>query len=82
MVYCNGYLYYSSTKSSTKGFYKFNISTGSLTKLSENCADGLIAVNNKVYFIQTAISYTNDYPNQSNGNGKLCCYDGDSIIEL
>lgn len=82
MVYCNGYLYYSSTNLSTKGLYKFNISTGSITKLSENCADGLLAVNNKVYFIQTAISYTNDYPIQSNGNGKLCCYDGNRIIEL
>ena len=82
MVYCNGYLYYSSTKSSTKGFYKLNTSTGTSTKLSENCADGLIAVNNKIYFIQTAISYTNDYPSQSNGNGKLYCYDGNNIVEL
>lgn len=82
MVYCNGYLYYSSTKSSTKGFYKLNISTGTSKKLSENCADGLIAVNNKIYFIQTAISYTNDYPSQSNGNGKLYCYDGNNIVEL
>ena len=82
MVYCNGYLYYSSTKSSTKGFYKLNTSTGTSTKLSENCADGLITVNNKIYFIQTAISYTNDYPRQSNGNGKLYCYDGNNIVEL
>lgn len=82
MVYCDGYLYYSSTKSSTKGFYKLNISTGTSTKLSENCADGLIAVNNKIYFIQTAISYKNDYPSQSNGNGKLYCYDGNNIVEL
>lgn len=82
MVYCNGYLYYSSTKSSTKGFYKLNISTGTSTKLSDKCADGLIAVNNKIYFIQTAISYTNDYPSQSNGNGKLYCYDGNNIVEL
>ena len=82
MVYYNGYLYYSSTKSSTKGFYKLNISTGTSTKLSDNCADGLIAVNNKIYFIQTAISYTNDYPSQSNGNGKLYCYDGNNIVEL
>ena len=82
MVYCNGYLYYSSTISSTKGFYKLNISTGTSTKLSEKCADGLIAVNNKIYFIQTAISYSNDYPSQSNGNGKLYCYDGNNIVEL
>ena len=82
MVYCNGYLYYSSTKSSTKGFYKLNISTGTSTKLSENCADGLIAVNNKIYFIQTAISYTNDYPRKPNGTGKLYCYDGNNIVEL
>ena len=82
MVYCNGYLYYSSTKSSTKDFYKLNISTGTSTKLSENCSDGLITVNNKIYFIQTAISYTNDYPSQSNGNGKLYCYDGNNIVEL
>lgn len=82
MVYCDGYLYYSSTKSSTKGFYKLNISTGNSTKLSENCVDGLIAVNNKIYFIQTAILYKNDYPSQSNGNGKLYCYDGNNIVEL
>ena len=82
MLYSNGYLYYSSTKSATKGFYKLNISTGASTKLSSNCADGLIAVNNKIYFIQTSISYSNDYPSQSNGNGKLYCYDGNSIVEL
>lgn len=82
MVYCNGYLYYSSTKSSTKGFYKLNISTGTSTKLSENCADGMIAVNNKIYFIQTAISYTNDYPKNLNGDGKLYSYNETNVEKL
>jgi len=82
MIIAGNYLYYSTKKSNNIGFYKFNLSTNENVKISDKCADGMLNVNSKIYFIQTAISYTNDYPSQSNGNGKLYCYDGNNIIEL
>ena len=81
MIVVNGYLYYSSSKK-TVGFYKYNLSTNQNTKISDKCADGMTAVGNNIYFIQTAISYSNDYPSQSNGNGKLYVYNGSTITAL
>ena len=81
MIVVNGYLYYSSDKK-TVGFYKYNLSTNQNTKISDKCADGMIASGNNIYFIQTAISYTNDYPSQSNGDGKLYVYIGSTVTAL
>lgn len=75
-------LYYSSKKSNNAGFYRLNLSTKENTKLSDKCADGMLNINGKIYFIQTAISYSNDYPYNSNGDGKLYCYDGTDIKKL
>ena len=82
MIIAGNYLYYSTKKSNNIGFYKFNLSTNENVKISDKCADGMLNVNSKIYFIQTAILYKNDYPSQSNGNGKLYCYDGNNIVEL
>lgn len=82
MIIADGYLYYSSKKTDNIGFYKFNLSTKEKTKLSDKCADGMLNINGKIYFIQTAISYTNDYAYNSNGDGKLYCYNGTSIEKL
>lgn len=82
MIIAGNYLYYSTKKSNNIGFYKFNLSTNENVKISDKCADGMLNVNSKIYFIQTAISYEYDYPSQSNGNGKLYCYDGNNIVEL
>lgn len=82
MIIANNDLYYSSKKSNTAGFYRLNLSTKENTKLSDKCADGMLNINGKIYFIQTAISYSNDYPYNSNGDGKLYCYDGIDIKKL
>lgn len=82
MIVYNGYLYYSSTKSGSTGLYKYNLSTNANEKLSDKCADGMRFVNGKLYYIQTAVSYVNDYPNNSNGDGNLYCYDGTSVNKL
>lgn len=81
MTVSNGYIYYS-TKSGNIGLYRYNIANGSNTKISDKCADGMISVNNKIYFIQTAISYTNDYPYNALGDGNLYCYDGKNATKL
>lgn len=81
MIVVNGYLYYSSS-SKTVGFYKYKLSTNQNTRISDKCADGMTVVGNNIYFIQTAISYSNDYPSQSNGDGKLYVYNGSTITAL
>lgn len=82
MIYSDGYLYYSSTNSKKLGFYKINVNNKTEIKISDKCADGLIASDNKIYYLQTAVSYSNDYPSLSNGDGCLYVYNGNSSIKL
>lgn len=82
MIIAGNYLYYSTKKSNNIGFYKFNLSTNENVKISDKCADGMLNVNSKIYFIQTAISYTNDYPKNSNGDGKLYSYNETNVEKL
>ena len=82
MIVAGNYLYYSTKKSKNIGFYKFNLSTNENVKISDKCADGMLNVNSKIYFIQTAISYNFDYPSQSNGDGKLYSYNETNVEKL
>lgn len=82
MIVAGNYLYYSTKKSKNIGFYKFNLSTNENVKISDKCADGMLNVNSKIYFIQTAISYTYDYPSQLNGDGKLYSYNETNVEKL
>ncbi len=83
MIVFNGYILYSSIGNGHVGLYKVNISTGEETKLSDKCAEGMTVVGDRVYYLQTAISYQNDYPIQTAGygDGRLYCYDGNKIVK-
>lgn len=70
MLIVNNVLYYSSC-STNIGLYKYDLSANSNSKISDKCADGMIEYNGDIYYIQTSISYTNDYPYQSNGDANL-----------
>jgi hypothetical protein len=82
MIIAGNYLYYSTKKSDNIGLYKFNLSTNESVKISDKCADGMLNLNGKIYYIQTAISYMNDYPNNSNGDGKLYSYNETNVEKL
>jgi hypothetical protein len=76
-------MYYSSTFENNVGTYIYNLSTSTINKIYDKNASAMINFNNKIYFIQTAISYSLDYPTNSlNSSGKLCSYDGNIINEL
>lgn len=76
LIVYNNQLIYSSTKTNV-GLYSYNLINKETTKLGSTNADGMIVANGNLYFIQTAISYTSDYPSHSSGNdGKLYYYNG------
>ena len=77
MIVFGGKLYFSSTSSARKGFFRCDLNGGNVTSLSSKNADALTVINGKLYFIQTAVSYQNDYPSQASGNdGHLYYLDG------
>lgn len=83
MLINNGILYYSSFTSAKYGLYAFNLTSKTETKISDNVADALTFIDGKLYFIQTAIKYTNDYPSHSEvgANGELYYYNGTTVIK-
>ena len=58
------------------------IASGKTTKIADTCADGISIDNGKLYYIGAAVSYTNDYPALSDGDGRLYCYDGNKVTKL
>lgn len=85
LIMKDGKLYYSSTHKDNTGFYCYDISTGKITKISNTNAHGFTVCDGKLYFIQTAIEYTTDYPyNKGNADndGKVYCYDGSKITKV
>ncbi len=82
MIVFGGKLYFSSTSSSRKGFFRCDLTGANVTNISSKNADGLTIVGGKLYYIQTAVSYTNDYPSQASGNdGHLYYLDGDVRVK-
>ena len=80
MYYYGGKLYYSSTDQ-TVGSYYYDISTGSTVKISDKVGEGFVVINDEVWFIQTAVNFVKDYPSHTgDGDGKLYCYDGNTVI--
>lgn len=80
MKVINGKLYYSSYFGDT-GCYEFDLSSNHSIKISDSCGHGFLSAYNGIYFIRTALTYQNDYPSHSNGDGKLCFYNG-SLIKV
>lgn len=80
IVVNNGKIYYSDMNGQT--FNVYDIASGKTTKIADTCADGISIDNGKLYYIGAAVSYTNDYPALSDGDGRLYCYDGNKVTKL
>lgn len=85
LILFGGSLYYSSTNSKNTGLYRYDLTSGQTVKISDKNAHGFTVCNGKLYFIQTAVTYTNDYPYQTNGNskndGKLYRVEGNMTVK-
>ncbi|MBE5732579.1 MAG: DUF5050 domain-containing protein [Clostridiales bacterium] len=69
-------LYFSSTHKNNTGIYKCDISQSSpsATRVSSKKANGIVAYNGNVYFLNSSVSYVKDYPVQATDcDGKLYC---------
>ena len=79
-------VYYSSTKGSI-GTFCYNLSTSQNANISDDVADGITLINNQVWFIQTAVEYTellgvSDMPiHAGEGDGYLYVYDGNIVTK-
>ena len=77
----DGQVYYS-TNGTNVGLYK------GTQKISDKVAHGLIKVGNSVYFLNTDVAYSLDYPSHEKksgsyvGDGKLYCYDGTTATKV
>ncbi|MCH5152504.1 MAG: DUF5050 domain-containing protein [Clostridiales bacterium] len=67
----NGVIYYTSKSSQNTGIYAYNIASGTTTRLTEQVGHGFKVVDNQLYFVNIAISYTTDYPQYKSGDGHL-----------
>ena len=83
MLINNNILYYSSTSLEHYGLYAYNLETNNEIKISDLVGDALTFIDNRLYFIQTAVSFTNDYPyhKEANIDGKLYYYDGLKVVK-
>ena len=85
LILFGGSLYYSSVNGKNTGLYRYDLTSGQTVKISDKNAHGFTVCNGKLYFIQTAVTYTNDYPYQNKGNaendGKLYRIDGNAAVK-
>ncbi|MDE6597239.1 MAG: DUF5050 domain-containing protein [Clostridia bacterium] len=79
----NGVIYFSSNSNKNTGFYAYDIASGQIKTISTKQANGIVAYGGKVYFLQSDVSYTTDYPSQNAAlDGRLYCYDGTSVTKV
>ncbi len=83
MLINDNILYYSSTDPAHYGLYAYNLETNSEIKISDFVGDALTFVGDRLYFMQTAVSFTNDYPyhQAENVDGRLYYYDGVKVVK-
>lgn len=82
MKIADGKLYYSSS-AKTIGFYSLILGDGTPVKISDKAAHGICVTQKGVYFLQSAVGYSNDYPVQTSGyDGKLYAFDGKTVKSL
>ncbi|MDE7455067.1 MAG: DUF5050 domain-containing protein [Clostridia bacterium] len=83
MYEANGKIYFSSKSTQNMGTFVYDIATNKVTKISDKTAHGMTMLNGKLYFLQSQVSYTNDYPTQSQTcDGYLYCYDGAKVTKV
>lgn len=74
MCAIDGKLYYSAGD----GFYVYDGTADK--KICDRPASGVAVYDGKVYFLQSEVTLTNDYPTQdASCDGKLYCYDGTTV---
>ncbi len=80
-IYVSGNKVYFSLDDTNKGLYVYDtVSGGSAKKINGSPAHGMVEFGGKLYFLRTAVSYSNNYPTHDQSlDGKLYCYDGDLI---
>lgn len=82
MTIAGGKLYYSSS-AKTIGFYSLTLGDSAPVKISDKAAHGICITQKGVYFLQSAVGYSNDYPVQTSGyDGKLYAFDGKTVKAL
>lgn len=79
----NGKIYYSSKSSQNTGVYVYDIAKGTTAKIADKPAHGMTMLDDKLYFLQSQVSYNDDYPTQSQAcDGHLYCYDGAKVTKV
>lgn len=84
-LYVNdGVLYYTSVKSGKTGFYSYDIATNKETKITDKYAHGISAYDGKIYFINSYVTYSADYPGHMSKDcdGSVYCYDGKTVTKI
>ena len=83
MFESNGKIYYSSKSSQNAGVYVYDISQNTTTKIADKSAHGMTVVDGKLYFLQSQVSYVDNYPTQeASCDGHLYCYDGTKVTKV
>ena len=78
-----GKIYYTSKSSQNTGLYVYDIASKQTKKISDKSAHGMTVYNGKLYFLNSQVTYTDDYPSQNSAcDGKLYCYDGTNVTKV
>lgn len=76
-------VYFSSVSKDNTGLYAYDIQKGTHKKISDKPAHGMVTYDNALYFLQSNVSYTTDYPVQSTDcDGALYRYRGTAAEKL
>lgn len=77
-----GKIYYSSKSTQNTGLFVYDIALKTTVKISDKSAHGITVYDGKVFFLQSSVSYNDDYPTQQQGcDGHLYCYDGVNVTK-
>ena len=81
-LYANGTKLYFSSTDKTVGVFVYDTANSKQTKISDTVGAAFAVINGELWFIQTAVTYTADYPTHSgNGDGALYCYNGTNVTK-
>lgn len=83
MYEANGKIYYSSKSTQNTGLFVYDVAQSKTTKISDKLAYGMTVCEGKLYFLQSQVTYTDNYPYQSSTcDGHLYCYDGTKVSRV
>lgn len=83
MYEMEGKIFYSSKSSQNYGLFVFDLLEYKVTKISDKPAHGMTMVDGKLYFLQSQVTYADNYPLQSDACDRhLYCYDGEKVTKV